>query len=107
MVYIPFPQTALNDDADLTDWRNKTNKKAGNWTSLKPFLAKQAQVLDGIHPIPKCWYSELPQGDDFALDVEHFRPKNQASPLNKKQLKKVEAETGFVLRQDIAVGAYQ
>lgn len=106
MVYIPFPRTDLDNDSDLTDWRNKNPKNEGDWTALKPFLAKQPRLAENIHPIPKCWYTELPQGDDFATDVEHFRPKNQASPLSNKQLKILKQKTRFDLRQNAVEGAY-
>jgi hypothetical protein len=106
MVYIPYPRRDLDNHADLSTWRNNNNKREGDWTILKIFLAAQPRLIDGIHPLPKCWYSELPQGDNVAIDVEHFRPKNQASPLNAKQKKIIEKETGVQFRQLNTEGAY-
>lgn len=106
MVYIPFPSEDFNDDADLAAWRNKANKQPGDWGDLKVFIAKQPRLWPEKHPLPKCWYSELPQGDNYALDVEHFRPKNQASPLNSTQSKKLKQKTGFTLQQADSEGAY-
>lgn len=106
MVYIPFPQENLNNHTDLAAWRLNANKRVGDWKRLKDFLAEQPRLIADIHPTPKCWYSELPQGDNSALDVEHFRPKNQASPLSAKQIKALEKQTGFKFRQDNTEGAY-
>ncbi len=107
MVYIPFPRLDLNANADLTAWRGKITYTDSEWGVLKPFLAKQARLVDGIHPLPKCWYSELPQGDNYALDVEHFRPKNRAAPLRQDQLKELEKRTKIKLRQANTEGAYR
>ena len=99
MVYIPFPRLDLNTNADLTIWRGKATYAENEWRMLKPFLAQQARLINDIHPLPKCWYSELPQGDNYALDVEHFRPKNRAAPLTQDQLKTLEKRTKIKLRQ--------
>jgi hypothetical protein len=106
MVYIPFPRQDHNNDDDLAAWRLKTPKQKGDWTALKSFLAKHSRLIPNIHSTPKCWYSELPQGDSFATDVEHFRPKNQASPLTFKQITVLKKKTNFNLRQDNTGGAY-
>ena len=96
MVYIPFPRQDHDDDADLAAWRLRTPKREGDWTALKDFLAKQPRLKPDIHQIPKCWYSELPQGDNVATDVEHFRPKNRAAPLELKQIKVLGKKTGCI-----------
>ncbi len=106
MVYIPYPRTDLDTHPDLASWRAKANKREGDWKQLKDFLADSARVVAGKHPVTKCWYSELPQGDDFARDVEHFRPKNQASPLTAKQIKDIEQVAGITYEQDASTGRY-
>lgn len=101
MVKIPFPRIDLDNDPDLLAWRGGSRK---DWGMLKDFLAKQTRLVSNIHPIPKCWYSELPQGDIYALDVEHFRPKAQADPLRYKDVKEIETKAGVPFRQNIALG---
>lgn len=105
MVYIPFPRTDLDHHSDLAAWRTKQPKSEGDWKILREFLAEHSRIRQGIHMIPKCWYSELPQGDDYALDVEHFRPKNQARPLSPKQIGRLEKRAGVSFRQDDYNGA--
>lgn len=106
MVYIPFPRQDHDNNEDLAAWRLKILKQENDWKALKIFLAKQPRLKPDIHPIPKCWYSELPQGDNIATDVEHFRPKNRAAPLNVEQIKVLQEKTGFKLRQDSTESAY-
>jgi hypothetical protein len=106
MNYIPYPRIDLDTHKDLVIWRTKATKSDGDWTDLKEYLAENARIIKGKHPISKCWYSELPQGDDFARDVEHFRPKNQASPLSAKQIKEFEALAMIKYEQDEIVGSY-
>jgi hypothetical protein len=105
MVHVNYPRINLNAHSDLVAWRGKNPKNEGDWTSLKEFLAEQPRI-NNEHRIPKCWYSELPQGDNYALDVEHFRPKNQAKPLNPVQLQKLEKTVGYSIYQDITEGQY-
>lgn len=104
MVYINFPRQDLDNHADLITWRGKAPKT--NWGELKIFLTEQARLRDDIHPIPKCWYTELPQGDNYALDVEHFRPKAGAQPLRQKHLDLIEPELGYKLVQKLNVTPY-
>jgi hypothetical protein len=106
MIYIPFPRTDLDNHPDLVRWRERANKRQGDWKLLKEFLADSARIVQGKHPLTKCWYSELPQGDDFARDVEHFRPKNQASPLNEKQIESIENASEIKYEQDTSTGSY-
>jgi hypothetical protein len=106
MVYIPYPRVDLNNHPDLVAWRMITNKKEGDWKQLKNFLADSARIINDIHPISKCWYSELPQGDNIAKDVEHFRPKNEASPLNTNQINDIQKNTGLTYEQDSVEGSY-
>ncbi len=105
MVYIPYPRTDLDNNTDLAAWRQLTHKPANSWGQLKPFLAEQPRFAQ-IHRTPKCWYSELPQGDNYALDVEHFRPKNKAEPLSEKALKEIEKLTGFPILQETGSNPY-
>jgi len=105
MVYVPYPRVDLNNHKDLTKWRSMVARKDGDWKQLKIFLEEQSRFMD-IHAVPKCWYTELPQGDNYALDVEHFRPKKQASPLNSKQIKKIEKKLGYPIYQAMNKGAY-
>lgn len=106
MVFIPYPRFDLDNHADLIAWRLIVNKKEGDWKMLKEFLADSPRILNDVHPTSKCWYSELPQGDVNAQDVEHFRPKNQSYPLNDKQIKDIQKITGFSYEQDNVVGCY-
>lgn len=106
MNYIPYPRVDKDSHVDLSAWRLKTSKSVGEWTDLKSFLNECSMIGPITQAIPKCWYSELPQGDDYALDVEHFRPKGSGSPLNSKQIKKVEKVGGIMYDQDLTVGTY-
>lgn len=107
MIYIPYPRTDLDTHCDLVRWKNQTSKKKGDWSKLKDFLSEAPRIIIGKHPIPKCWYSELPQGDDNAKDVEHFRPKSKAYPLSAKQILEIEKSSGLKYEQDNSVGNYQ
>ncbi len=107
MNFIPFPRADKDSHPDLADWRIKTPKSHGNWTALKSFLNDCSMIGPITQALPKCWYSELPQGDDYALDVEHFRPKGSGDPLNPKEIKQVEKSGGITYDQDLAAGTYQ
>lgn len=107
MVYIPYPRVDLNDHPDLKDWRSRAVKAKGSWTDLKAFLGEQPRFVPGLPAAHKCWYSELPLGDNYSIDVEHFRPKNSAKPLSSKHLKIIEKQlNGTPLLQEIIEGAY-
>lgn len=111
MVYITFPRVDLDSHADLVTWRNKNSYTKNDWGTLKiRFLPRQTRYVKGIHAVPKCWFSELPQGDNFVQDVEHFRPKANAKPLDNKgntQWKStIDKKIGFPIFQDSSVGAY-
>jgi hypothetical protein len=108
MMYIPFPRTDLDNDTDLVAWRTKTSYKESDWKKLKDFLAKQPRLFADIHPLPKCWYSELHQGDNYALDVEHFRPKKSGNPLTAKQKTVIGKRFGLTVEQleDKAISPY-
>ena len=105
MVFVPYPRVDLDNHENLLAWRKKVGKKEGDWKELKVFLEEQPRFF-AIHKIPKCWYTELPQGDNYALDVEHFRPKNQASPLNTDQLKIIEKKLGYSVFQELTEWEY-
>lgn len=106
MNFIPYPRADQDSHPDLASWRLKFPKSHGNWTALKSFLNDCAMIGPITQALPKCWYSELPQGDDYALDVEHFRPKGSGDPLNAKQIKLVEKKGGISFEQDLAGGTY-
>lgn len=110
MVYITFPRVDLDGHPDLVIWRGKSIDKK-KWKTLKAsFLPSQARHVNNIHAVPKCWFSELPQGDNFVQDVEHFRPKANAKPLDNKgksQWKStIDKKIGFPILQDNSTGAY-
>jgi len=90
MNYIPFPRADKNTHPDLTAWREKHPKRDGDWTSLKNFLHDCTKIGTATDSLPKCWFSELLQGDDYALDVEHFRPKNSGDAITEKHIKQIE-----------------
>lgn len=100
MNYIPYPRQDKNNHTDLNKWRAKANKLGGDWKILKTYLSDNCRIIDDIHPITKCWYSELHQGDNYVLDVEHFRPKNSALPLNDKDVKEIKDKTMYPFLQD-------
>lgn len=100
MNYIPYPREDKDNHTDLVKWRAKANKIDGDWTNLKTYLSDNCRILSKIHPITKCWYSELQQGDNYALDVEHFRPKNSAFPLNDKDVKEISEKIKSPFLQD-------
>ncbi len=106
MNFIPYPRADQDSHPDLAAWRLRSSKSGGDWTALKSFLNDCTLVSPVNQALPKCWYSELPQGDDYALDVEHFRPKGSGNPLNAKQIKQVEKSGGITFNQDLANGTY-
>ncbi len=106
MVYIPYPRTDLDNNQELIKWRAKSPKNEGDWKSLKEYLVNSARINPNDHPITKCWYSELPQGDNYALDVEHFRPKNSAVPLMQKQIEQIEKLAEVPFEQENTSGSY-
>jgi hypothetical protein len=89
MNYIPYPRLDLDSHRDLLAWRAKIYKRHGDWTMLKQFLHDCTIIGPAPVFLPKCWFSELPQGDDYALDVEHFRPKNSGNALASKHIKQI------------------
>lgn len=107
MVYITYPQESLLCHDDYINWVANTNKQEGDWKSLRVFLALHPRLGDEIHAIPKCWYSELPQGDKAAQDVEHFRPKNKAEFLSLDKIEKIEKLAKVPFKQENASGAYK
>lgn len=90
MNYIPFPRLDKNNHVDLIAWRNSTVKKINDWKELRSFLHDCTKISNANDALPKCWYSEMPQGDENALDVEHFRPKDSGNPLSITQIKQIE-----------------
>jgi hypothetical protein len=103
MNYIPFPRIDKDAHPDLVAWRSKTPKADKDWTALRAFLHDCTKILQSNDALPKCWYSEMPQGDKYALDVEHFRPKGSGNPLAPKHLKDFEA---INLQQSESMGNY-
>jgi hypothetical protein len=108
MIYIPFPQKKHHNDPDLLRFTAKSDKKEGDWTSLKEFLQRQSLFPphSDSHPLPKCWYSEIYQGDNYALDVEHFRPKKSGAPLTKAAKEKIEKQWHVKIPQLETPGNY-
>lgn len=106
MNYIPFPRIDKDSHSDLIKWRANTSKKDGDWTDLKSFLHECTKISDATDALPKCWYSELPQGDNYALDVEHFRPKGSGDPLTNKHIKEIEKLGGVKYEQATSSGSY-
>lgn len=107
MNYIPYPRLDLDSHPDLINWRVKNPKSAGDWTDLKQFLHSCTIVSPAPASLPKCWFSELPQGDDYALDVEHFRPKNSGNALTPNHIKLIrqyDAQVNF--QQNTVNGRY-
>lgn len=106
MNYIPYPRLDLNSHIDLMGWRAKNPKREKDWTSLREFLHDCTKFGPAPASLPKCWFSELPQGDDNALDVEHFRPKNSGNALNSKHIMKIEQYDRVNFQQNIVNGTY-
>ncbi len=106
MNYIPFPGTNKDAHPDLKAWRVKANKSVGDWKELKTFLNDCSKIGSISHSLPKCWFSELPQGDDFALDVEHFRPKNSGNALISKHIKEIEKYGSITFQQESVNATY-
>lgn len=106
MNYIPFPRKDKDLHPDLIKWRSSTSKKDGDWTDLRPFLHDCTKILNSTDALPKCWYSELPQGDDYALDVEHFRPKGSGDPLKDNHIKDIETIGSVKYEQGASSGSY-
>jgi hypothetical protein len=108
MVFIKYPLTSLNNHPDLVAWHNKVKFNEGDWTNLIDYLFQHPLKPHGIkYRLPKCWYTELLQADIFAQDVEHFRPKNRATPLTPNQRKKIDALIGYPVPEAIDMGAYK
>lgn len=95
MIYVKYPQLSLDNDPDLINWNN-TAAAQRNWGTLKKYLFKHLyEPYKKNDQDPKCWYTEMPQLDHFAQDVEHFRPKRSAVPLNAPQRKKITEAIGY------------
>lgn len=107
MVYIPYPRLDLDTHIDLEVWRNKNPKKKNDWKMLKKYLDDSGRLKLAVHPMSKCWYSELPQGDKYALDVEHFRPKRTANAIISKHIRAIEKLAGIVFEQENTNGNYR
>jgi hypothetical protein len=107
MNYIPFPRLDLDKHPDLMKWRAKNHKQEGDWKILKSYLHACTQIGNVIQTLPKCWFSELPQGDDYALDVEHFRPKNSGNALSARQVKQIEQYANITIRQSETSAPYE
>jgi len=106
MIYIKFPQTSLDTDEHIVLW-HATAIQNRNWRSLKNYLNKHLwEPYRKTDIIQKCWYSEMPVPDHFAEDVEHFRPKASAKPLNSSQKKKIANKIGYNVPESPAVSAY-
>jgi hypothetical protein len=106
MNYIPFPRLDKDSHPDLVAWRSKVPKADGDWKVLKSFLNDCTKILQTNDALSKCWYSEMPQGDDYALDVEHFRPKKSGSPLKIEHIERIEKSGNIIYEQDISTGKY-
>lgn len=106
MNYIPFPRLDKDSHPDLVKWRSNTQKSDNDWKQLRDFLHECTKILNASHSLPKCWYSELPQGDNNALDVEHFRPKNSGSPLTKSQIRDLNKIAVVKFEQNEIEGSY-
>lgn len=106
MNYIPYPRTDKDSHPDLVAWRFNLLKKDGTWKLLKTFLHECTKILNATDALPKCWYSELPQGDNYALDVEHYRPKGSGDPLTVKQIKEIEVLGNMKYEQNEISGTY-
>ena len=106
MNYIPFPRTDKDSHLELISWRNKQQKADGDWKALKSFLSDCTKILQSNDALPKCWYSEMPQGDNVALDVEHFRPKDSGNPLNEAKIKQFVNSRSLNFKQDSSIGNY-
>ena len=89
MNYIPFPRQDMDKHADLMAWRVKVPKTPADWKALKTFLHESSKIPGAMDALPKCWYSELPQGDNNALDIEHFRPKGSGDPLPPDKIRQI------------------
>ncbi len=99
MVYVKYPQEALNTDPDLVEWL-AIPENDRDWRNLRNYLFKHLWEAHKMAAgLPKCWYTEMFQFDLNAQDVEHFRPKTSAVPLNGTQIKKIEQKTGYSIPQ--------
>ena len=105
MVYVPFPDSGLDNHLQLAAWRTATGIK--EWKNLKGYLADHTkQYAETTTAPPKCWYSELPLGDNYSVDVEHFRPKASGDPLPAKDLRDIKREYGVEVLQTSDSGQY-
>jgi hypothetical protein len=107
MIYIKYPQTSLDTDADLVKWHATNPVNTRKWKNLKPYLNKHIwEPYKVNNKIQKCWYSEMPVPDHYAEDVEHFRPKASAEPLNSTQKEKIIKYIGYPVPESNSRGAY-
>ena len=96
MVYIKYPLDALETHEALVAWKAKANKAEGDWKRLRGYLCSHLEHSMDSNGTEKCWYSECYQLDKFAKDVEHFRPKNKATPISGNHKKRIENILGVV-----------
>lgn len=104
MVYVPFPNSELDGHTQLAAWRAATGIK--EWKNLKQYLADHSKKFASTTVPSKCWYSELPLGDNYSIDVEHFRPKASGDPLPAKDLRDIKREYGVEVHQTSDSGQY-
>lgn len=101
MVFVKYPLDSLNTHTDFIAWKSKTTFNDGDWKDLRNYLHCHLESLkvDNNCCNPKCWYTEMNQLDIFAQDVEHFRPKNKATPIKNEQKNKIEKILGYEIPQ--------
>jgi hypothetical protein len=104
MNYIPYPRLDKDNHPSLNEWRK--NQNDSNWRRLKDYLI-ECPKISNANDLPKCWFSELPQGDHYALDIEHFRPKQSGSPLSLRQIKELQKIWGIQIKQSDKSCAYE
>ncbi|MEZ4849028.1 MAG: hypothetical protein R3B93_10520 [Bacteroidia bacterium] len=105
MVYVKFPHQNLLNHADYTAWLQKRdNGNNPDWKELFDWLGEHTRIAHTNDPIlnnklAKCWYSEMPVAAKNGKDVEHFRPKNEASQITNPQRQKLRQILGFDIPQ--------
>ncbi len=106
MVYIKYPLESLETHKDLVAWNANTTKAEGDWKMLRGYLCAHLVHTMDSNGTEKCWYSECYQLDKFAKDVEHFRPKKRATPINGNHKIRIEKFLGAAIPQENDTYAY-
>ena len=75
MIYIDFPRDIFADNNVLKIWNGG---RKSDRVMLIPYLQEHTTIENSLG---KDWYSEAHQEGESVIQVDHYRPKNDAQPV--------------------------